>query len=793
VIPPRAHADWPFPARVAMIAVGLAAGCRAGDSWQQDAAATPVPDLFSYESAFRCEQLGRAFDRIKGRCTAPSLEFCELRGWSLDKQAQACAGKEPCRAGGQTYDSVRKRCGDPSAGDCRKRGQHLDAARRRCAPVASPSRQSCQTAGLSYAEKSQDCVAPSCVPAHPNCTPDPYAPDSPVQKRIDQFYAWENWVEVDVDMDAQEWEDLQKETPAGELCSFDLEGIERYPWRPTHKVTVSTALDGVRRSGEFKQARVRKKSWCWSFDTKRPSLRIDLVDDGKKGAAAADSLVGVRTIVLNNSKQDLSFIRQCLTYQILRDAGLAAPRCNFASLRVNGVNKGVYVNVEAIKKPLFGRVPGSSSGEVYEISGTDVPEELLAPKGKAPPAAGYHLAQVTRSMDVQTYLKFWAAEAVLLNWDGYSYGLNNTFIFKDARDHRLSFIAWGADQALQGDWLGSREAFTNSFVSRTLSESPVHLADFCDHVTTILKLADPATRNPRINDLEDAISKHFVPVTVDPFPGQEELDDCEHGRCLTKRQHSKQVTLLKNVLGDLRSHVEDTLLGPICHRNVSPPPPVQDEPLRVKEAEGFLEAGVDATAQRIPGGWELSFDRTGDGTRYLRRGSRRRNAAMFYLWLGPQRGTRIRSVSFDLHLSSPSHHIRARSEQQVWVSAAVRLGPSRERWVESRQQRLYDGPNSVSIDFFRHSWKDRNSLWQYGLAIPDVKRIDELIIKLVSKDPHNQNLIGDALLTKLRIRREATTAPAGVPAVVPRASPRRAPPSRRGRTAFSATPSARGR
>ena len=80
-------------------------------------------------------------------------------------------------------------------------------------------------------------------------------------------------------------------------------------------------------------------------------------------------------MTLNNSLQDPAYIKQCLGYEILTAAGVPAPRCNFAHVRVHVTDPNLptstavdslYVNVESIKEPFLGRVFGDATGRLYE-------------------------------------------------------------------------------------------------------------------------------------------------------------------------------------------------------------------------------------------------------------------------------------------------------------------------------------------------------------------------------------------------------------------------------------------
>ena len=67
----------------------------------------------------------------------------------------------------------------------------------------------------------------------------------------------------------------------------------------------------------------------------KSSLRVSF--DHHVGGQRWNSL---SRMVLNNSNNDPSYINQCLGYGMFRRAGLAAPRCSFAHVRINDEDLG---------------------------------------------------------------------------------------------------------------------------------------------------------------------------------------------------------------------------------------------------------------------------------------------------------------------------------------------------------------------------------------------------------------------------------------------------------------------
>ena len=107
---------------------------------------------------------------------------------------------------------------------------------------------------------------------------------------------------------------------------------------------------------------VRKKGFLGSQSDTKPSLKLryDKYVDGQSLGGVMDRMT------LNNSVQDPSMVNTCLAYEVFAAAGNPAPRCNFANVTVNGMELGLYVHVEELKKPFLARHFDSAAGNLYE-------------------------------------------------------------------------------------------------------------------------------------------------------------------------------------------------------------------------------------------------------------------------------------------------------------------------------------------------------------------------------------------------------------------------------------------
>jgi hypothetical protein len=264
----------------------------------------------------------------------------------------------------------------------------------------------------------------------------------------DSFYASDQIHDIRIELDGGDWKVLknQQPNPAGFTGGDPTESNYTY-------FQGTIWINGQ----ETKNVGVRKKGFFGSNDVTRPSLKVKF-DEYEKH----EPIVDVDTLTLNNNKQDQSLLSQFLAYQVFRDAGIHAPRSNFARVTVNNKYLGVYSNVESIKKPWLKREFGNSNGALYEGTLADfhpIGSKNIEAKNKA--AEDRHKVEALSSLlaesnelsidklneliDVDYFIKYWTVENLLGFWDGYSANQNNYYLYFEAKSGKGYFIPWGAD------------------------------------------------------------------------------------------------------------------------------------------------------------------------------------------------------------------------------------------------------------------------------------------------------------------------------------------------------------
>ena len=258
-------------------------------------------------------------------------------------------------------------------------------------------------------------------------------------------------LKVDIKMADKDWESLRwqgRSLPHAYSGCLDFDGYSYFD-------SVVT-IDGER----VDEVAVRKKGFLGSLSATRPSLKLSF---GRGQTHQQRSFHGHKRITLNNSIEDLSNVRQCLAYGLFAQAGIKAPRCNWAHVTAQGKNLGIYAHVEAIKKPFLARAFGDDSGNLYEGQVSDFNPGLVTTfelKTNERNADRTDLQAVLRAlrasddevwdalsavMDMDEFLTFWAMEVLVGHTDGYSGNQNNFYLYHDPDDDLFHFIPWGTD------------------------------------------------------------------------------------------------------------------------------------------------------------------------------------------------------------------------------------------------------------------------------------------------------------------------------------------------------------
>lgn len=247
---------------------------------------------------------------------------------------------------------------------------------------------------------------------------------------------------------------------------------------PYTHVETDVVFDGV----TYGSVGVRQKGRYGSFRTldEKAGFKIDLnrFVDGQ-------TLDGLTHLNVNNMVQDAAQLHDRVSYGAYRAVGVPAPRVGYAWVTVDGDPYGLYALVEDYDKHFlqehFEHADGNlydgdywlaedwssyvlvdfktSSQDYFELdSGTDVgrADVHAVTDAVASSCRGQGFDEAMDGVvDFDHWLRFWAMELWVAQWDGYNYNDNNFRIYFDpGREGRMVMMPWDHDQPFYEDlWM----------------------------------------------------------------------------------------------------------------------------------------------------------------------------------------------------------------------------------------------------------------------------------------------------------------------------------------------------
>ena len=334
------------------------------------------------------------------------------------------------------------------------------------------------------------------------------------------MFARDRILKIEIQMAPADWREVRLSHRDGsdEMLS-QLSNDDAYKYKPAE-----ITIDGVR----VARVGVRKKGLLGSVVSTRPALKVkfDEYVDGQ-------TYSGLDGLTLNNNNQDEAMVQTFLAYDLFARAGVPASRANFAHVRVNGEDLGVYTHVEAIGRAFLRRVFGSSNGVLYESYAGDFSNDrffrivekggekdqdrtrLAALRDALAVTGPVSPARISELVDLDSFLRMWAMESLMGHWDSYSGNRNNYYLYVDPATKRIHFIPWGPDAIFADP--GPLQAFAapKSFkamgvLSRRLMELPEMRARYQALMREML--AGPWSESRITSDLK-TLQRQLLPLS----------------------------------------------------------------------------------------------------------------------------------------------------------------------------------------------------------------------------------------------------------------------------------------
>ena len=266
--------------------------------------------------------------------------------------------------------------------------------------------------------------------------------------------------------DAMTGEDMRSEKSSRPGLAGYM-GIDHQYGRADVVISAETVAEvGVRYKGNG--------TFASGFPAGKPSFKIDFNEYRKKLAFR-----GLKKINLNNNDSDPSYLREALSYELFREAGIPAPRVGWARVVVAVGDKepkamGLYTLVEQVDKRFLKRHYGTADGLLIKPStfGTfrhfgDVwserYERAYVPKTEGTPEQQQHLVgfarllnlagddefeqKVDEYLDVDQFVNFLAVNVLLSNLDSFLGGTQNYYAYLEPRSNLVQLLPWDMDHS----------------------------------------------------------------------------------------------------------------------------------------------------------------------------------------------------------------------------------------------------------------------------------------------------------------------------------------------------------
>lgn len=136
----------------------------------------------------------------------------------------------------------------------------------------------------------------------------------------------------------------------------------------------------------FKNVGIRAKgnsslSQVTALKSERYSLRLQFDE-----YVTDQTCFGLDSFVLNNMITDNSYMKEYLSYDLMKDIGIQTPYFGYATIKVNSVNSGLYLAVETYGKSYETRINGNNSGKMYNVKSMDMAKNDKNQNPEAPQA-----------------------------------------------------------------------------------------------------------------------------------------------------------------------------------------------------------------------------------------------------------------------------------------------------------------------------------------------------------------------------------------------------------------------
>lgn len=146
-----------------------------------------------------------------------------------------------------------------------------------------------------------------------------------------------------------------------EISEDDWKDLLENPLEKT-KYKANVTIDGNRvENVSFATKGNTSLSQVASSDSDRYSFKINFGKYDK-----GQTYQGLDKLNLNNIMSDATYMKDYLSYMIMREAGVSAPLTSYAALSINGELHGLYIAIENVSDSFLERNGQSADGALYK-------------------------------------------------------------------------------------------------------------------------------------------------------------------------------------------------------------------------------------------------------------------------------------------------------------------------------------------------------------------------------------------------------------------------------------------
>ena len=291
-------------------------------------------------------------------------------------------------------------------------------------------------------------------------------------------------------------------------------------------------------------------TFTWGGGVMKLPLKLDFDEFEDDFPEVRDQrFFGFRQLTLSSNFMDSSLLREKVTADIFRAAGVPAPNTAFYRIYVdNGdgpVYFGLYTMVEVVDDTVIEEQFADDGGNVYkpEGRGATFEEDSFSEEAfdKETNRAEedwsdiHHLFDVLHSdlritdspawrrelesmFDVDGFLLWLAVNVIVQNWDTYGRSPHNYYLYNDPATNLLTWIPWDNNMALRSDkglmpvlTLDLEDVNRNWPLIRYLMDDPIYREKYLENLEIVLETAfDTEVMTARYRYFHDMISPFVI-------------------------------------------------------------------------------------------------------------------------------------------------------------------------------------------------------------------------------------------------------------------------------------------